>query len=167
MPYSTPVFKIETVNYLKSNFDSSSTILDVGAGAGFNSDHLREFFPRMFGIEIFEPYIDAYRLKNKYENVWVGNILEYDFDWYDIILMGDVLEHISEDDGIKLIERIYGKCKELVIAIPFNAPQGTWGGNIYETHLQPELTHESFMEKYKGFKPLEHRNDYGVYIKEG
>jgi hypothetical protein len=53
----------------------------------------------------------------------------------------------------------------LVVAIPFNAPQGVWGGNIYETHLQPKLTHEDFLQKYEGFKPLEYRNDYGVYIK--
>ena len=64
------------------------------------------------------------------------------------------------------IENIQIFNNELVIAIPFNAPQGIWGGNIYETHLQPELTHESFLEKYVGFKPLEYRNDYGVYIKQ-
>ena len=165
MPFSTPVFKIETVNHLKEKFDSTSTILDVGPGAGYYSNQLREFFPKMYGIEIFEPYIQNYNLTNKYEDVWVGNILDYDFEWYDIILLGDVLEHIDEVEAINLVKRIYNKCGEMVIAIPFNAPQGTWGGNVYETHLQPTLTHETFMEKYEGFRPLEYRNDYGVYVK--
>jgi len=165
MPFSTPVFKTETVEHLKSNFEKSSTILDVGAGAGYNSKYLREFFPNMDAVEIFERYIGDYRLKEKYNNVWLADILSFDFDFYNIILMGDVLEHISEDEGISLIKKLYEKCDELVIAIPFNAPQGIWGGNIYETHLQPNLTHKSFMEKYDGFKPLAYRNDYGVYIK--
>jgi protein-L-isoaspartate O-methyltransferase len=37
MPYSTPVFKNETIDYLVNKFDLSSTILDVGAGAGYYS----------------------------------------------------------------------------------------------------------------------------------
>jgi bifunctional DNA-binding transcriptional regulator/antitoxin component of YhaV-PrlF toxin-antitoxin module len=69
--------------------------------------------------------------------------------------MGDVLEHIEEGEGIEIIKKLYSKCDELVIAIPFNAPQGEWGGNIYETHLQPKLTHEDFLLKYEGFKPLD------------
>ena len=38
--------------------------------------------------------------------------------------MGDVLEHIEEEQGIELIKKLYTKCDELVVAIPFNAPQG-------------------------------------------
>ena len=119
----------------------------------------------MDAIEIFEPYINQYGLKSKYNNVWNENILTFEFDYYNIILMGDVLEHIEEGEGIEIIKKLYSKCDELVIAIPFNAPQGAWGGNIYETHLQPNLTHEDFLKKYEGFRPLEYRNDYGVYVK--
>ena len=166
MPFSTPVFKEETIKHLFDNFKHSSTILDIGAGAGYYSKLLKHIFPNMDAIEIFEPYIEQYQLRSKYNNVWNENILTFEFDHYDIILMGDILEHIEESEGIEIVKKIYSKCDELVIAIPFNAPQGIWGGNIYETHLQPELTHESFLEKYEGFKPLEYRNDYGVYIKE-
>ena len=165
MPFSTPVFKKETIDYLVNKFDPSSTILDVGAGAGYYSKLLKGIFPNMDAIEIFEPYIGQYGLKSKYNNVWNDNILTFEFDYYNIILMGDVLEHIEEGEGIEIIKKLYSKCDELVVAIPFNAPQGEWGGNIYETHLQPKLTHEDFLEKYEGFKPLEYRNDYGVYIK--
>jgi hypothetical protein len=166
MPFSTSVYKEETVEHLKSKFGSDSTILDVGAGAGYYSKHLREFFPNMDAVEIFERYITDYNLKLKYNNVWVSDILKFEFDRYDIILMGDVLEHIEESQGIELVQRLYPKCQELVIGIPFNAEQGPWGGNIYEIHLQHTLTHESFMEKYNGFKPLGYRFDYGVYVKD-
>ncbi len=165
MPFSTPVFKQETIDYLINKFNPSSTILDVGAGAGYYSNLLKGTFPNMDAIEIFEPYIGQYQLRSKYNNVWNENILTFEFDHYDIILMGDILEHIEESKGIEIIKKLYPKCDELVVAIPFNAPQGTWGGNVYETHLQSTLTHETFMEKYEGFRPLEYRNDYGVYVK--
>jgi SAM-dependent methyltransferase len=166
MPFSTPVFKEETIKHLFDNYKHSSTILDIGAGAGYYSKLLKHIFPNMDAIEIFEPYIGAYQLESKYKNVWNENVLTFEFDHYDIILMGDVLEHIEESEGIELVKKLYPKCNELVIAIPFNAKQGEYYGNIYETHLQAELTHESFLEKYEGFKPLEYRYDYGVYIKE-
>jgi hypothetical protein len=165
MPFSTPVYKKETLDYLVNKFDSSSTILDVGAGAGYYSNLLKEFFPNMDAIEIFEPYIRSYNLQSKYNNIWNENILTFDFDFYNIILMGDILEHIEESEGIEIIKKLYSKCDELIVAIPFNAPQGEWGGNIYETHLQPNLTHDNFIQKYEGFKPLEYRYDYGVYVK--
>lgn len=165
MPFSTPVFKKETIDHLVNKFDSSSTILDVGSGCGTYSKLLKDVFYNMDAVEIFEPYIEKYKLNELYNNVWNENILTFDFDYYNIILMGDVLEHISEEEGIELIKKLYLKCDELVIAIPFNSIQGEWGGNIYETHLQPNITHESFLKKYDGFKSLEYRDDYGVYVK--
>jgi len=102
MPFSTPVFKEETIKHLFDNFKHSSTILDVGAGAGYYSKLLKHNFPNMDAIEIFEPYIGGYQLESKYNNVWNENILTFEFDHYDIILMGDILEHIEEGEGIEL-----------------------------------------------------------------
>ena len=166
MPFSTSVFKKETVEHLKNNFDSSSTILDVGPGRGYYSELLFNHFNNLDGVEIFERYISDYRLKDKYRNVFCEDILNFEFDFYDIILMGDVLEHIEEQQAIDLIKKLYPKCKELIIAIPFESKQGEWGGNIYETHLQPDITHNSFLLKYEGFKTLGVQYDYGVYIKK-
>jgi 16S rRNA A1518/A1519 N6-dimethyltransferase RsmA/KsgA/DIM1 with predicted DNA glycosylase/AP lyase activity len=89
MPFSTPVFKQETFDYLVNKFNPSSTILDVGAGAGYYSKLLKGTFPNMDAIEIFEPYIRQYQLRLKYNNVWNENILTFEFDHYDIIYFGD------------------------------------------------------------------------------
>jgi hypothetical protein len=62
--------------------------------------------------EIFEPYIGQYGLKSKYNNVWNENILTFEFDYYNIILMGDVLEHIEEGEGIEIIKKLYSKCNQ-------------------------------------------------------
>jgi hypothetical protein len=165
MPFSTPIFKQETFDFLRNKYGPSTTILDLGAGCGTYSDLLKTIFPNMDAVEIHKPYIDQYGLEQKYNKVWNDNAITFNFDYYDIIILGDILEHISEDEGIKLIEKLYTKCDELIIGIPFNSEQGVHFDNIYEIHLQSELTNESFLEKYNGFRPLALRYDYGIYIK--
>ena len=165
MPFSTPIFKQETFDFLTNKFGPSTTILDLGAGCGTYSDLLKSKFTNMDAVEIHQPYVDQYDLKNKYNNVYNENALSFEFDYYDIIILGDILEHIDEKEGIELIEKLYKKCNELIIGIPFNSEQGVHFDNIYEIHLQAELTNESFLEKYKGFRPLALRYDYGIYIK--
>lgn len=165
MPFSTPIFKQETFDFLINKFGPSITILDLGAGCGTYSSLLKDKFPQMDAVEIYKPYIEQYDLKNKYNNVYNENALNFEFDYYDVIILGDILEHIDEKEGIELIEKLYEKCNELIIGIPFNSEQGIHFDNIYEIHLQAELTNESFLEKYKGFRPLALRYDYGIYIK--
>jgi 2-polyprenyl-3-methyl-5-hydroxy-6-metoxy-1,4-benzoquinol methylase len=166
MPFSTNVFKKETLNFIKNKFNRTSTVLDIGAGAGIYADHLKDYFYRMDAVEGFEPYVEKYALKQKYANVFIKNILDFDFSYYDLIIFGDVLEHIDEEAGIKLVEKLYDKCNDLIIAIPYNSEQDSHFGNDLEIHKQTELTKDSFLEKYKGFKVLATRHDYGIFIKD-
>ena len=165
MPFSTPVFKEETIDFIKSKFRPTDTVLDIGAGSGTYSDRLKDYFHRMDAVEIFTPYIEEYHLKDKYTNVFNEDILTFDFDYYDLIILGDVLEHISEEDGVALIARLYPKCREMIIAVP-KGPQGIFYDNQAEIHLQENLTFESFMRTYTGFRPFALRDDFGVYIKD-
>ena len=165
MPHSTPIFKQETIAFIKSSFSSDISILDIGSGAGTYSDLLKSSFPNMDCVEVFEPYIEMFDLKTKYNNVHIENILNFDFKYYDLILLGDILEHISKADAIHLIEKLYSKCKELIIAVPFHSEQGIHFDNDHEIHLQADLSHEVFMQRFPNMRPLCLRYDYGVYIK--
>jgi len=166
MPHSTNIFKQEIVDFVKNKFNKTSTVLDIGAGCGTYADFFRNHFYGMDGVEIFEPYVDQFALREKYKNLFVQDATTFDFNYYDLIIVGDILEHIEESKGIKFIEHIYEKCNDLIIGIPFNSEQGVHYDNEYEIHLQPNLTNESFLEKYKGFRPLCIRYDYGIYIKD-
>lgn len=165
MPFSTSIFKEETIDFIKSKFRPSDTVLDVGAGAGTYADRLKPYFTNMDAVEIFTPYIEEYHLKDKYTNVFNQDILTFDFEYYDLIILGDVLEHISEEDGVALIARLYPKCREMIIAVPVG-PQGIYFDNPAEIHQQINLTFEKFMKTYTGFRPFALRNDFGVYIKD-
>ena len=166
MPRSTNIFKKETIDFIKKNFNPETTIIDIGAGCGTYSDLLKTEYNNMDGLEVFPPYVTTYGLKEKYNNLFIQDAVTFDFDHYDLAILGDVLEHIPEEDAINYIEKIYSKCDDMIVAIPFNSSQGVHEDNDHEIHRQEHLTNESFLEKYKGFKVFCLRYDYGIYIKD-
>ena len=166
MPFSTSIFKQETLQFIKNKFNRTSTVLDVGAGCGTYSNLFEGYFYKIDAVEGFEPYVEEYKLKERYTNVFVQNILDFDFTYYDLIILGDILEHIDEESGIKLVEKLYEKCNDLIIAVPYKSKQGVWFDNELEIHRQDNLTNKSFLEKYKGFKTFCNRYDYGIFIKD-
>jgi len=156
MPGSWPYLRSDITKYLTSNFPSTSKILDIGAGEGTYYDLLKHHFNDFDGIEIFEPYIEKYDLKNKYNNLYLGNIVDFefpDFD-YDIIIMGDTLEHLSETDARTVINKYINRVNEFIAIVPLNLPQDEVFGNIYEKHLQPTLSFESMKTLYPELKVL-------------
>jgi len=165
MPRSTNYFKKETLEFILKNYDRNINILDVGPGIGTYSNLLSPHgYTNIDCIEVFEPYIEDYGLKNKYRQVIIGDISEIEINFleYDLIIFGDVFEHISEENCKKIISRI--EHSDIIIAIPFDSPQGEHFGNVYETHLQPNLNFINFSENYTTFYPISIRFDYGVFI---
>ena len=167
MPFSTNYFKEETKKYISNNFDKSIKILDIGAGAGTYANLLKPLgFDNIDCVEAFEEYIEKFSLKTKYKNVTVGDItkLKIDFKKYDLIILGDVLEHIEKDAAIKLINKL--KSIPTIIGVPFESEQGEHFGNKYEIHLQSDLTLENFVTRFQGFHPICLRFDYGIFVNQ-
>jgi autotransporter strand-loop-strand O-heptosyltransferase len=163
MPYSFTYFKDEVKEWFLHNVPTSKRILDVGPGMGTYSDLLRSSGYRIDAIEIYEPYIDKYKLRKKYDNVYVGDITKFDISDYDFIILGDVLEHISTDLAVDLIRNITEK-KECLVAIPYEMEQGEHEGNIHETHHQPDLTHDVMFERYPELTCIYRNEHYGYYM---
>lgn len=134
--------------YLTENFTPTSTILDVGCGHGFYCKLLKDYFTKFDAVEIWEPYIKEYNLNEIYDNVFNVNILDFEFEYYDIIIMGDILEHLSREDGVNLLNKIKNKCSELIVVVPYYLPQDEVFGNKYEIHLQPDLDDKIMKEYY-------------------
>lgn len=159
MPGSYPQGKDEIVDYIINNNDISKLILDVGPGYGAYGKLLNKTY-KIDCVEIFEKYISDYSLSSIYNNVHVGDICEFDYSKYDLIIMGDVLEHINTERAIELIENMSQSGKRLVVAVPYEYPQGEWGGNVYEAHLQSDLTPSIMNDRYPTLKL---KFDFGVY----
>jgi autotransporter strand-loop-strand O-heptosyltransferase len=163
MPYSFTYFKEEVKEWFLNNVPTSKRILDVGPGMGTYSDLLRSSGYRMDAVEIFEPYVDKYGLREKYDNVYVGSIITFDIKDYDFIILGDVLEHLPENYAKELINDIVNSGKECLVAVPYEMEQGEHEGNIHETHYQPDLTVDVMKERYPDLTCIYNNEYYGYY----
>lgn len=167
MPTSYPLYKDSVRNWFLENVPFNTRIMDVGAGCGTYSQLLRGYGYKMDAIEIWEPYIEKYDLKSKYDQVWNWDFINMPvgaYDDYDFFIMGDILEHLSVDEGQWILSFLTLKRKKFLVAVPYQMEQGEHEGNMYETHLQPDLTPEIMEERYPELELLYGNNFYGYYI---
>jgi SAM-dependent methyltransferase len=125
-------------------------LLDIGVGFGKYGFLAREYLElwkdggdyqkwerQIDGIEAFEPYLTPVH-KFIYNNVFLGNAIEILpglKDKYDLILMVDVFEHFTFQDGLKLLGECRKKGKNILISVPIamSAQEAVYG-NEFETH---------------------------------
>lgn len=147
---STDAGKPAIIKYILENVTKNSKILDVGFGSGIYGKLLRAFlYQNVDGIDVYEDNIKEMGLDKIYDNIYIENILDFDFDFYDLIIMGDVLEHIELESSKKLLSKFIkeNKCGNIIVSIPYEYKQGEAYGNPYEKHLQPNANKE-YMEKH-------------------
>jgi len=156
--------KQEIVSWIKEHFPEGSTVLDVGACDGKWAKLLTGY--TIDAVEIFEPNIRVHNLKYKYRNVYNCNILDYKYDYYDLIIFGDVIEHMQVWEAQVVLDYAKERCKDIIVGVPFLYPQDEIYGNPYERHIQDDLTEVKFYERYKGFELLlKPRHNYAYYKK--
>ena len=165
MARSFEYYKKDVAEYLKTMFPRGCTVLDVGAGEGTYYDLLGDYFKTMDAVEIFEPNIDNYRLEDKYRNVYCTDIRRFKYGFYDIIIFGDVLEHLETIEAQKVLKYALERCRQVLVAVPYMYEQGEEEGNVYEIHLQADLTPEIMKARYPQLKLLIGNKEYGYYIK--
>lgn len=163
MPYSYTKYKDQIKDHLLTEFQhyENPRILDVGAGAGTYSDLLK--LP-MDACEIYEPYIHQFNLYSKYKNIHIKNVMDMELINYDYVILGDILEHLSEHDAKVLISKIDLYQIKCLVAVPYLYEQGEYEGNTYETHLQPDLTPEVMSSRFPSLKLIYGDKEYGYYI---
>ena len=157
--------KPEAIAWIKENFNEGDTCLDVGCCDGKWSDLLQGYL-KIDGIEAFEPNIITHNLKDKYRTIRHANIIGFQYDWYDLIIFGDVIEHMTVEEAQKVLEYAKPRCKDMIVAVPFQFEQGEKYGNPFEAHKQPDLIPKLFNLRYPGFKPIFLNDRYAYYVKE-
>jgi len=162
MPHSYPYFKQEIKEFIQRRVPKMGKVLDVGPGEGTYAKLLPEY--NMDCVEIYAPYIEEYKLHDLYGKVINDNVLNVNMSEYDFIILGDVLEHLDSTDAQILIHNIVCSGRECMVSVPYMMEQGEWGGNIHETHLQPDLTPEVMKERYPSLRLVYGNEQYGYYF---
>ena len=157
--------KVEAVEWVKAHFEKGSSCLDVGACDGKWSTLLGDYLV-MDGVEVWEPYIVRNDLKNKYRTLYKADIRYLLHGDYNLIIFGDVIEHMSVEDARKVLKYAWSHCDDMIVAVPFLHKQGAKNFNPYEVHVQDDLTPELFEERFPGFKPFHISEKYAYYTKD-
>ena len=157
--------KREIKGYLESRFNKSESILDVGSGEGTYYELLKDYFRNIDGVEVFKRNIEEYGLEGKYRKIYNEDIRRFRYDYYDIIIFGDVIEHLEIKEAQEVLEYAYNRCKEMIVAVPYMYEQGEVDGNVYEIHKQADLTEENVLERYPMLEYLYGNEYYGYYRK--
>jgi trans-aconitate methyltransferase len=123
------------------------TVLDLGAGSGTYARLLRPSLPdaHMTAVEIHAAYVSEFRLWRLYDSVIIGDIRTCDIPDADVVIIGDVLEHMSRADALQLWDRARDHARKSVfLSVPIiEWPQEAMFGNEHERHVETWTHHQA------------------------
>jgi hypothetical protein len=83
------------------------------------------------------------------------------------VFAGDVLEHITKEEAIKVVDDLLKVAKRIIVSIPIvHFPQGEEEGNPYEAHVKDDWSHTEMLETFPQIKRSWTGNIIGVYLLE-
>jgi len=136
-----------------------ASVLDVGVGYGkwgflvrealdfMNGRHARhEFLVRIDGIEAFPGYTSPL-YEWVYDDVHYGDVASVSDDLlpYDLVVIGDVIEHMPKSSGLRLLRSLLKKSRNVIVATPSEFFEQEVLGNPWEQH-QSRWVREDFAE---------------------
>lgn len=136
--------------YVTSRYPVDAEILDVGAGRGKYRELLPEY-PNIDAVEVHAPTVDAEDLRGRYRHVFVADVVTLvrgPFRQYDMVVMGDVLEHMTVKDARNVLQLLMNDGSDIVVIVPYLYPQDEEDGNVHQRHIQDDLTPELMIDRY-------------------
>jgi len=146
--------------------DGPVSVLDIGPGVGTYAKLLAgPAVSTLAAIEIYEPYLRTYRLPEYYDDVIVGDARTVPFPSVDVVIMGDVAEHMTEDDALALWHKATATAaKAVYLSIPIvHYPQCEIEGNHHEIHVVDDWNHERVLAAFDGIGQWWTGTEVGVY----
>lgn len=140
MPYSSFIFDKEISGIIRTL--NPNVFLDIGAGAGKYGEIVRNISikTKTIAIEIEKDYIDKFSLNEKYDLVWCMSVMDiiqpiYFDKTFDVIMIGDIIEHLKKSDGVDLLNFLIYRTKWIIIEFPYHYLQNAVEGYYSEAHI--------------------------------
>ena len=169
MPSSYRWFDTKALEWIEQNFGPGIHVLDVGPGMGKYETYLQ----RSVVLDAVEPdtsYIIKFELNTRYAKVFNTTIQSFIFEHecygnhYDLVIMGDVLEHLKVETAQRVVKYFVGKETALLVQVPFLYKQDHVKKDDFEKHLQEDLTAIVMHHRYPDLVPLKKDDVIGVYV---
>jgi hypothetical protein len=160
---------------VRSRHGTTVSVLDVGAGRGKYRLLLHDY-PAVDAVEVWSPTVVDEDLWGLYRSVYVDDVHDlvtssrWDDVWYDVVIMGDVLEHMTVERAATTLARLDQRSTDVIVVVPYMYPQGEEDGNIYQHHVQDDLTPELMASRYPTLRLLaletrDRRPFKGIYLR--
>lgn len=155
--YSLRNGKPETAEWFQEHKDSIKRVLDIGCGSGTYPRLIKQEFnlcnnAEWVGVEAWAPYITEFNLESLYDRVINCDARKLDWNTigkFDAAIASDVLEHMTKQEAVELVDQILDNCKTLIISIPIRyMPQDDIDGNPYEIHVKPDWSHDEVIDTW-------------------
>jgi 2-polyprenyl-3-methyl-5-hydroxy-6-metoxy-1,4-benzoquinol methylase len=148
--------KDQILEWFLKNEQNINTVVDIGAGSGTYIGLIKESNQccnnaNWIGIEAWQPYIQKFNLEDRYNKILNQDVRTIDWTQLgpDVVIAGDVLEHMSKQDAIVLVDQILKVSKTLIISIPIrHMPQDAINGNPFEIHVKDDWSHDEVMHTW-------------------
>jgi len=141
-----------------------TTVLDVGAGAGYYGSAIRKACPSVTvldAVEVFPYYRERFALDEIYDTVTVADVRHINEFPYDLVILGDVVEHMPRADAVRLWSDISSSARYAYICMPIGWCEQTGKDvpdddtdtcitNPYEAHVEPEASTEEILRLFPG-----------------
>lgn len=155
------------VEFIRKNRPNLASVLDVGIGFGKGAFLIREYFDvkenhlyqpkdwkiKIVGVDIYEGYLSELQ-KILYNKIIIGDIFEVlpKLGSFDLAILGDIIEHFTKEDGLKLLRELFKHVEDIVIMTPkgFLAHPAK-DENKYEEHKSGWI-----IDDFKEFELVDH-----------
>jgi len=167
--------KEQILQWFQSNESQIKNIVDIGAGSGTYIKLIKEdakccVNAHWVGIEAWKPYVTEFNLIDRYDQVLNADVRGVDWTTLDpcVVIAGDVLEHMSKNDAMRLVHYVMESTKTMIISIPIrHMPQEAINGNPFEEHVKDDWTHDEVIQTWEPYIKHHYRKSIkskiGVY----
>lgn len=128
-----------TLNYcLQKELKDCESVLDLGCGPSSPIQYCKNI-KYSIGVEVFLPYLEVSK-KQKIHTIYLNkNINDIDFpnDSFDAVVMIEILEHLSEEEGLIIVKKAEKwALKKVIITSPNGfIPQIGLDNNPFQRHV--------------------------------
>ncbi len=141
MGHNTPFLQAifhTLIHEIKGELADCETVLDLGCGPKSPIGECR-WLRRSVGVEAYEPYIELSKKRGIHSEYIQGDItrLEFEPGSFDAVTLIDVIEHMEEEEALKVIRKaeIWAKKKVLISSPNGFVEQMALDGNKLQEHL--------------------------------
>lgn len=161
-------------NLVRARHGTTASVLDVGAGRGKYRLLLHDYTD-VDACEIWSSTVIDENLRSLYRSVYICDVYDlvttsnWNDVWYDAVIMGDVLEHMTVERATTTLTRLGEQSTDVVVVVPYLYPQDEEDGNVYQRHIQDDLTPELMTVRYPTLQLLaietrDQRPFKGIYL---